>query len=993
MNRLLILTTLSASMAIAPLQSSADINSPDAEGYLQRGIAMYDDNNFNGCIDQLLQIRNLNDLDSRAEDVLYYLAMATLHSGDDEALDLLKSFIDTYPQSPRIQDVTMTVGDYFFTRGSYGEALDYYGKVNIDALTADRFEDITYRKAYSSMMLGEYDRANALFGSLLGTPRYANAALFYQGYIAYSQRDYSRARDIFNRVDTSIEPGDGADYYLSQLDFLDGKYREALNRAERLLASNRLPQFNAELHRIAGESLYNLGQTGKAIPQLQKYVALEQSPRPSACYILGLSLYKQGDYEEAIEMLQKAAGDEDVTGQAAYLYLGKCYVKTGNRSAAMLAFDKASRLNFDPAVSEVAAYDYIVANMDGGRVPFASTVQMLENFLSRYPRSEYANEIRRNLAAAYLDDSDYANALRVLDAASNPSDELLTVKQKVLLQMGAADYRTGKTGEALECFKRACKITGGDPAILRQCRLWAANCLYDLGRYDEAADDYLAYLNSAPKSDPNRTVAYYNLGYNRMAQEKYADAFDDFSRVASASGIDAATRADALNRAADALYCQRRWNEAADYYSKAYSTYPQAGDYSLFQQAEMQGLQRDYNGRIKLLDRMLDEFPSSALAPDALLAKAESLTLTGNPLDAATIYRRVMTDYSSISQGRRAALMLAMNDLNRGNRQEAINQYKYVATNYPTSQEARVALDDLRNIYAADGNLPDYVAFVNSIPDMKKIDISELESTAFAAAEERFLDSGNVDRLLDYLTQFDNGANTPAALLYLAQDAADRDDYDAAEGFALRILGNYPDSNQAEQATLIKADAEMAMGKGEMAYESYHALADHASSPATLLEARMGMLTTAIELDRNNDAIEVADRILSSSAANTDIDQVKYYRALALDRAGRHNEAYTDWQQLAQDPSTLYGAKSAVMLIESLTANSRLDEAEIAANSFIDTGTPHNYWYARGFIAYSDLLRRQGKDFEADEYLKALRDNYPGTEADIFEMISSRLEK
>jgi len=40
----------------------------------------------------------------------------------------------------------------------------------------------------------------------------------------------------------------------------------------------------------------------------------------------------------------------------------------------------------------------------------------------------------------------------------------------------------------------------------------------------------------------------------------------------------------------------------------------------------------------------------------------------------------------------------------------------------------------------------------------------------------------------------------------------------------------------------------------------------------------------------------------------------------------------------------------------------------------------------------SDILRAQGNDFEADAYLKSLKSNYPGEEADIFTMIDERLK-
>ena len=47
---------------------------------------------------------------------------------------------------------------------------------------------------------------------------------------------------------------------------------------------------------------------------------------------------------------------------------------------------------------------------------------------------------------------------------------------------------------------------------------------------------------------------------------------------------------------------------------------------------------------------------------------------------------------------------------------------------------------------------------------------------------------------------------------------------------------------------------------------------------------------------------------------------------------------------------------------------------------------------ARAYILLSDILRKQGNEFEANEYLKSLKENYPGQEADIFQMIDQRLK-
>lgn len=972
--------------------SSAAVNGTDARSYFERGVAMYNDKNYDGCIDQLLQMRNLDPTAADREDALYYIAMSSLYCGDDEAIDLLRRFLAQYPESPKYQEISATSGDYHFTRGDYGDALNIYLSVNADGLTADRREDLYYRTAYSHMMLGENDKALAMFDRLSDSRQYANAAKFYKAYIAYARRDYTTARHLFSEVDQTRDPGQAARYYLCQLDFLDGNYDNAYSESVALLATGSVNEFSSELQRIAGESLYNLGRTGEAIPYLRQYIASGNDVRPSAYYMLGVSEYDSGQYSEAISMLQKAAGDTDITGQSAYLYLGQSYIKAGDTDAAMLAFEKASQMSFDDRICEVATYNYIVSRMDGGRVPFANSVGMLNNFLHKYPHSTHANAIRESLVSGYMSDSDYDNALRILNETPTLSPRMLQAKQRILFMLGTRFYQNGDAERALDFFNEGASINAGAPEVWRQCRLWAANANYDLENYDEAADGYLVYLQSAPLSDENRVTAYYNLGYTRLRQQRYDDAMTDFIKVADNNDVEARTRADAYNRAADCLYCRHEFDKATTYYSKAYNIYPQAGDYALFQQAEMSGYRRDYRTRINLLDQMLSRFPSSALAADAMLAKAESNTALGNRSEAIAIYEETIACYPSASQGRRAALMLAVNRLDDSDLNGAMEAYRNVVEMYPTSSEARLALDDLKQLYADEGRLPDYVVFVNSVPEISKVDISEFESEAFAAAEDAYFKDKTTDRLHDYIAQYPDGANMPDALLYLAETASGNGDTEKACTYSSKIIERYPDSEQAENALYIKAENESAQGKGEIALASYRQLERRASSPDMLNSARIGILLTAIDLNRYDDVLEVSEQIIATSAANAELYQVKFYRALALDRCDRQDEAYEIWEQLAKDPSNLYGSKSAVYMIESLINADKTEQAEKMANEFIDAGSPHEYWYARGFIAYSDILRLSGRTFEANEYLKTLRANYLGNEADIFEMIETRLD-
>ncbi|MDE6321433.1 MAG: hypothetical protein K2L93_03965, partial [Muribaculaceae bacterium] len=72
--------------------------------------------------------------------------------------------------------------------------------------------------------------------------------------------------------------------------------------------------------------------------------------------------------------------------------------------------------------------------------------------------------------------------------------------------------------------------------------------------------------------------------------------------------------------------------------------------------------------------------------------------------------------------------------------------------------------------------------------------------------------------------------------------------------------------------------------------------------------------------------------------------------------------------------------------------NGNLKEAKSMADKLVDSNTPHFYWRARGFILLSDISRAEGNAFEADEYLRQLKANYPGGDDDINTLINQRLK-
>ncbi len=989
-----LLLAVAAAMSVSTV--TASVNRADSKGFRQRGVEMFDNGNYAGCIDQLthaLRIAGVSDWSS-TEDIRYYIAMASLKQGTAGAADLLKAFLTDYPSSARRGDVRVALGDYYYDRGDLAAAIEQYDAVDPSSLNLSVAAAYRYHLAYCLMMNGEFERAGALYDILSRDGKYANDARFYKAYIEYVRDDYDRALDLFRKVTPHVSgPTSMTDYYLSQIYYTRKDFDHALSTATRLLDRDVPQEFRAEALRVAGESAYSLDRPAEAVELLNDYVKLTDSPLPSAMYVLGLSRYDTGDYQGAISDLAAVTKEDNAMGQSAYLLIGQCYCHLGQYRDGIIAFDKAYRMEYDSDIRETALYNYAVAKMQGGNVPFGSSVATLETFLSRYPASRYAPEVQEYIVTGYMTDNNYEAALASINKIKNPTDAVLKAKQQVLYTLGTRDLASDRVSSALNRFREAKALGARNPEIARETDLWIGEALYKEGKYDQAAKSYEAYIKASATS-PNRAVAYYDLGYARFGQKEFGQAYTAFDtfikKPGSASSL---MKADALNRMADCKYYGSEFERAVQLYDRAFETDPAAGDYALYQKAMMKGMRRDHRGKIEGLKDMMTRFPQSGLYPSALLEIADAWQELGENGKVVETYTALVDRYPSTAQGRQGRLLLAITYLNGSNRSKAVEIYKEVITSYPSSEEARVAADDLKRIYADDGNLASFVAFMKSVPDAPSIDPSELESMAFDSAEKAYRKSGDTRLLEKYIEEYPSGASLPEALVCLSRSSAAKGDSRKSLSYASRVVDSYPHSASAQEAYLLKADAEMDLDMTRDALETYRRLESVAGNASSLNAARLGIMRVARDLGEAELSLTAADRILASSTIGTgNREEVRFSRAIALNQLGRGDEAESEWASLAADPQTLYGSKSAYYLAQHYFDSGNTAEARRSVEALIDANPPHNYWLARGFILLSDINRKEGNDFEADEYLKTLRENYPGTEADIFTMIDQRLK-
>ena len=334
---------------------------------------------------------------------------------------------------------------------------------------------------------------------------------------------------------------------------------------------------------------------------------------------------------------------------------------------------------------------------------------------------------------------------------------------------------------------------------------------------------------------------------------------------------------------------------------------------------------------------------------------------------------------------------MAMTLLDMGRNDEAVEAYRAVIRLYPTSDEAAQAAALLKNIYTDAGNADQYLSFISSIDKAPALSAGEARELAYESAVKAYQKRGETAQLETFVKKYPASPDAPLAMGMLLDNAAGNGQAAQAHEIASAIIDRYPDSRAAERALAILAQNAYKNGDLPLALSLWQQLRQKASDAATATQARLGVMRTARDIGDIALAGDVADEIIASSAGAAAGTEAKFTKASALQEAGDNDAAIAMWLEMSADTSDIFGAKSAYEAADALHETGKDKKALEVAQKFTRSGSPHRYWVARAFILISDIYAAQGKNFEAKEYLEALRDNYPGSETDIFMMIDSRL--
>ena len=996
MKRILIPLCLVVGSHMASGQRSYQFDAPNR--LFVEGKELFSLKNYSGCIDKLEAYKQHSTDADLIQEADYMLVYSAYEQGRPNAVELLKDYLDVYPASRHADEVNFLIGSAHFGQGEYQKAIFWFNESNIDMLSPEQQEAYCFRLAYSLLQIGDMEKARGYFARIeqIGT-KYREASTYYVAYIDYATGKYNNALVEFTRLKDLPDYKERSLYYITQIYFIQNKYEKVISEGKELLASYPDSENNSEVYRIMGNAYYHLGNEDQAINMLSKYVSSTDSPLRGDLYILGVCYYNKGNYSSAVNALGRTVRENDALSQNAYLYLGKSYLKLKDKNNARMAFEAAATSSFDKQVKEAAMYNYALLIHETAFTGFGESVTIFEDFLNDFPNSKYADKVNDYLVEVYLTTKNYQAALNSIDKIKHPSTKILEAKQDILFQLGTQAFTNMELDKAVDLFSRAISLGAYNLESRNDAYFWRGESYYRQGEYNKAISDYRTYLNNTRQRNTDMyALAHYNLGYSYFKLKEYGEALNRFRQYVNLeSNQQTPAYADAYNRIGDCLFHNRQFAMAEENYTRAAQLQPSAGDYSVYQKGFLLGLQKDYKGKISVMDRLIREFPESQYVDDALFEKGRSYVLLDNNQAAAASFEQLMRDFPQSSLARKAGVQLGLIYFNDNQPEKAADAYKSVISNYPGSEEAKVALQDLKSVYIELNDINSFAAYANSLGGNVRFEVSEQDSLTYLAAEKLFMRGDNEGArrsLTNYLQTFPQGAFSSNANFYLASIAFAKKDLEEAKRLFSLVLES-GDTKFREESWARKAEIEYLDKDYAAAMESFKHLQAVAENPENKEAAKLGLMRCAELIGQPQEALLAANDLLKEPKLSPEImSEARYVRAKAYISLKQENKALADLKEISKDTRTIHGAEAKYLLAQLYYDNKDDKNAETVLMNFIENGTPHQYWLARGFILLADIYIRQGDDFQARQYLTSLQNNYKGDD-EIAAMIEDRLGK
>jgi TolA-binding protein len=531
---------------------------------------------------------------------------------------------------------------------------------------------------------------------------------------------------------------------------------------------------------------------------------------PEALLKAGEMRRNLGEREAAKQVLRSLIQSYPESKQvvSARLMIGELYAGEGQIDLAEEEARRVSSGDAPPAVRAAALYS--IARFQAGASLFSSAESTLNDLLRGYATSEVAP-----LAA---------------------------------IELGKIELLSGLAKQAAGRLQPVVTRKGIDDSLKAEALFFLGRAQFDLKQFSGAGESWEKIVSGHPShhlSVPARLMA----AKASNAGKNFKHAIDLLSGIPASAG--SADRSMALHLSAEASIGLKRTGDALRTLKILDSEFPDDPRTlpALFSLGEMYRDElRDEKNALRIFEQIVEEYPGSALADDALFAAAGCEESLGDDRDAVARYGDLRSRYPAsdrfVEAGRRMDFLeshkIRNRDVGMGKLAQLLGG---VLSEKPTPMLAY----QLGEIYFQD--LKDYGNAAKQFENALKggLGEDETEMAAFMKARSYHLlsetDPGAAATASDlyaaFVARYPASGWTPDALFFALTLTLEKGEYEAAMNGGAKFLREHPDSPHAEQVIMSLGD--LALGHDQPAEAArYFRLIAGTESPRRD-EARYGL--------------------------------------------------------------------------------------------------------------------------------------------------------
>ena len=773
---------------------------------------------------------------SREEEAIFIAEKAFTDGFYDVSLELLERFVKKYPDSPKLPQVNLLVGQCYFRQNKFVEALNKFEWLLNQNAAANIKDSAVYWIAEVHFKGNNFERAAAYYKMLVDEfPKsgYVPAGFYSLGWCNFQENKLEQAMQNFLTVEEKYPDSPQAeDATFKIIECLYGLKDYA---ALRLKAKPYLKKYAKDPSRLSylyfylAEADYYLNDFSEAINNYSKAASVTQDEKLQSLARLGigwsrlkLKLYLEAESafgQVARSTLQKKSLDVLLLGEALM------YCETNRLDSAQKIYGELIGSCEDPLVLMQAYLGRAETFYNLGDYLSAVNTykEALAKTLSVPVPAELSDKLHYGLAWAYLKKGEFKDAIREFQMIARSSDDKI-IKVSALCQIGDAYQDSGDFAQAQVAYDSILKdypdnfysdyvqyqlglvllkSSNYDGAILAfqnlnknfpQSKI-LAEAAYGLGLayfqkmdYESSRAIFSRFQNEF-QSSSKKPQALYLLGTNLYNLGKYDLAIGAFKDIIRSYSQDTELVQKAEYEIADCFYQMGDESEAMNRFKALRSKYPDSSltDEIVWWLGEYYYRHNDLELARRYFSSLISDFPKSSLVVDAYYALASSYEAGSLHQEALENFKKVVEFGKSELSGQAATAIADIYAL-LGDSESALREYKGVAADYPNLSAS--IYPKMGDIYFKTGGFPQALDIFKKSLDI--VPVKEMPGLQFKIAET-FEAQGKADEAIEeylkvtYLYPQDSTLAVKP-LLRVAKIYEDRENFHEAMNIYRRII-------------------------------------------------------------------------------------------------------------------------------------------------------------------------------------------------------------